>query len=345
MPPPLLILCALLIGAAALVAGEVAVDPLQRLPLPPTVVVGVAPALGKLAVIAPGIHVNADEKCVVLDGILVIDDGPKDGLEVLACLTGGKQHESLIRLLTNNGQLVKFAFITAFGLPDGEPAATGRPDLPLVQRGLPGRGIPLRVTAHWQRLDKQWVAVDVSCLVRDRRIDRGYPPLPYIYTGSRMTAIQGPGPDGAPARREQFMLDSTKSVLVNFDDGDALFSSPLPVATMDERFEANSALTPAVETPLRLVFKRTTVPLTLHLGVRGLAIGPDAAPLDDAALARLLGAAYLDPKPALHAVAVQVEREAPREGDVAARERILAAAAQAKVWVTPVFTLVEPAAP
>jgi len=327
---PVLLLAALG-GSAVLRAGD-APDPLLALPeLPRSKPLSIA-APTALKEFAPGILVVIGDS-VALTGTIIIDQGPVDGMEVLACLATGKTHESLVRLDAANGQLVKAAFIAALGLTDGmtAPEATGHP----------GRGTPLQVIIEWESIDAPgtWHAIDASCLVRDRITDKGYPPLPFIYTGSRFLVVDETAPDGRPVRQERFMLDNTKSVVGIVDEPDALIASPSPGAGFDKHFEANSAICPPAGTKARLVFRKTKLPLTLVMDAAGGLTHAGMA-LSDAALDGLLATHYgSSATPALRAVAVVVDAATPRDHDLVARTRILAAAARAKAWVVPVYQI------
>ncbi len=318
---------------------ERTLDPLVQFPaLPkpqPTVLTAPSPAEPFI----PGVAMRRNER-VVLDGVMLFDHGPADGLEVLACLKDGKTHESLIRLDATNGQLIKAGLIAGLGLSvDGVGGGEGT--------GLPARGTPVRLRVEWADDTGGWQSIDASSLIRDRVVDRAYPPLPFIYTGSRMLPVQVPGANGQPAKREQFMLDATRSVVVNFDEPDALFASPFPSAREDSRFETNSAVAPPAGTKVRLICEPATLALTLELRADGsLSAGgapPDASAIDDPALdAALVKAFGADAKPDLRAVGVRVAADQGRQGDVLIRTRILAAAVRAKVWVVPVFVLAAP---
>ncbi|MFM2055408.1 MAG: hypothetical protein RL456_3445 [Pseudomonadota bacterium] len=323
-------LIACLAAAAVLVAAEA--DPLAALPVLPRPQPAVAaqppvdPAAG--AALGPGVRfVPASH--VVLDGRVQIDRGPADGLEVLACLRDGKTHEALIRLDTNAGDVVKAACLAAFGPKDGKPAEEGR--------GVPARGLPVRLTVQWRDEDGAWRSVDAAALVRDRRTDRPYPPLPWVWTGSRILLVTETGPDGKPVRRERFMLDSTRSVAVNFDEPDALLASPFPVAGEDQRFEVNSAIAPPAGTVVQLILAPAQPVLGMRLQRDGTLLRGDMA-FPDKALGEQLAEAYgVEAKPAHRALFLQVSDEVGDEQLVATRQRILAVAAQAKAWVVPLF--------
>lgn len=284
------------------------------------------PAAG--TAIAPGVRMVPGER-VVLDASFLFDKGPTDGLEVLACLREGKTHESLLRLTATAGDVIKAACIASFGLPDGRPAEENR--------GVPARGTPVSLTVLWRNEDGGWRWIDAASLVRDRRTDRPFPPLPFVWTGSRILLITENGPDGKPVRRERFMLDSTRSLAVNYDEPDALLASPFPCADEDVRFEANSAVCPPAGTAAHLVITPAPVVLQLRLAADGT-LSRDGAALDDAALAAALAAAFAGPAPpAHHGVLVRTAVGVGDDVVVAARRRVLAAAAAGRAWAAPLF--------
>ncbi|HYE06061.1 MAG TPA: YdjY domain-containing protein [Planctomycetota bacterium] len=321
-------LALILLVSSSLIAVE---DPLALLPAIPRPQATAAADLGAMDEIAPGIAIIPG-KAVVLNGKTRFDQGPADGLEVIACLDGGKLHESFMVLDTRNAAMINFACLSVLAVKEGQP-------VPRETGAIPARGVPLRVVVQWPSGDA-WSEVDASCLVRDRSTDRPYPPLPYIYTGSRLMAIQETDNDGKLVKVERFMLENTKSLVVNFDEPDALLASPLPNADDDHRWEVYSGLpAPAPHTPARLVLSRATLPLNLRADALG-ALARDGAVLDDAALAAALGEVFGEGRqPALRAVGIVVPPDSPRENDVGIRTRVLAAAVAAKAWVVPVFVL------
>ncbi len=306
-------------------------DPLALLPVLARQQAAAAVDPGAVDEIAPGIAI-VPGRAVILNGKTRFEQGPADGLEVIACLDGGKLHESFMVLDTRNAAMINFACLSVLGVKEGQP-------IPRENCGIPARGMPVRVQVQW-RTDAGWSEVDASCLVRDRITDRAYPPLPYIYTGSRLMTIPETDTEGKLVKVERFMLESTKSLVVNFDEPDALLASPFPNADDDHRWEVYSGLpSPAPHSVARLVLSRATLPLTLHADAAG-ALSRDATALDDAALAAVLAEVFgADQQPALRAVAIIVPPDSPRENDVAIRSRIITAAIAAKAWVLPVFTL------
>ncbi len=305
-----------------------ATDLMHLMPVLPKPQPVAATDLGALEELAPGVRI-ARGSWVVLDGVLAIDQGPTDGLEVLACLKDGKNHETLVRLDTTQGQLVKAACIAALGLADGVPVDEGS--------GLPARGQPVSLAIRWQDGVKT-VTVPASQLVRDRVVDQPFPDIAWPYIGSRFEKVLTNGVNGKPQQREVFMLDATRSIVVNFDEPDALIASAFPVAINDQRFEVYSAICPPAGTAVQLVIGSAVLPLMLSLAADGTLHDAQGAVLDDAALGKALIAVYGSvPAPALHSVGVMVELSTPRQLDARARERILAASAAAKLWVSPLF--------
>ncbi|MEK7414887.1 MAG: YdjY domain-containing protein [Planctomycetota bacterium] len=328
----LTLVCALAAQAAALDTSANANDPLLALPdLPkPALFSAALPPSNPTTGTALSTSVRfVQGQRVVLDGNMQVDKGPADGLEVLACLGDGKTHETLIRLTGTDGAVVKGALLAAFGLPDGRPAAENS--------GIPGRGVPMRIQVMWKDENASWHWADAGNLVRDRRTDRTFPTLPWVYTGSRMMLISENGPDKKIIRRERFMLDATKSVAVNYDEADALFASPFPCAVEDNRYEANSLLCPPPQTPVHLVISPAEVVLELKLDASG-GLSRAGALCDDAALAAAITAAFGGKtEPAHRAITVRVAPAITDEIVIATRTRLLAAAKAAKTWAVPVF--------
>ena len=325
---PTLLLCCL----AAFLAAANETDPLAALPQLPKPVVSRAdkppfdPAAG--IALAPWVRLVAGTR-VVLDGMAQIDRGPTDGLEAFACLREGKTHEVFIRLAGDTGDIVKAAGIAAFGLVDGRPAEENR--------GVPARGTPVRLTVLWKDEDGGWRWVDGASLVRDRLTDRPYPPLPWVWTGSRMLLVSENGPDGKLVRRERFMLDSTRSLAVNYDEPDALLASPFPRANDDKSFEVNSAISPPARTPVFLALSIAETVLQLRLLPNGH-LEHDGATLDEPALVAILAGAFaVTATPPHRAVFVRTANGVGDELVVTTRARVLAAAASGKAWTVPVF--------
>ena len=313
------------------------VDLLRAMPAPPVVApVAVEPPAGDTPMI-DGVLITPGKR-VVLEGVTLFDQGPVDGLEVLCCLEGGKNHEAFARLESGNAQLVKAAFIAALDL-DVEGATRPGEEMSAV----PARGIPLGVDVVWRPdpvlTPDRWVSAPASGLIRDRVTDQAFPALPYVYTGSRFSTFDQKLPGSDEVQRvERFMLGVTLSVVVNFDEPDALLASPFPTAAEDQAFEVNSALAPPVGSEMAFLFRRVELPLELALAPDG-SLGHADRTLDDGGLSRLLGETFRDQDAsALRAVAVSAPAAVDDATVVANRARILAAAADAGVWVVPVYT-------
>ncbi|MDA3959318.1 MAG: hypothetical protein PF961_00905 [Planctomycetota bacterium] len=337
---PLLLLVALSTALSA-VDYEVALDRagalLAAMPAPPvTVPVPAQPLSGDTPMI-DGVLITPGER-VVLEGLSLFDQGPIDGLEVLCCLKGGKNHESFARLLTGNDQLVKAAFIAALSIEE-----SGKPGMEMS--AVPARGVPLMVEAHWQSdpllKPDAWVRAPASTLVRHRGTDRPYPALPWVFTGSRFQTFDQPIPGTKETKTvERFMLGVTMSVVVNFDEPDALLASPFPVAAQDDLFEVNSAIAPPVNSAVKFVFSRIDMPLVLTLDGAGALQAADGTVLDDAALKQALLTTFgPDATPICRALQVVAPLTVDDDTVVACRERVMRLAGLAGVWAIPVFSL------
>lgn len=338
-----LLLLALPIAAGPLAAEELdeidrpvaaLIDLMRQLPPLPEAQTRPASPLGEFTELGPAVSIRMGE-AVRIEAQTIFQQGPDDGLEVLLCLQGGKNHEALAWTPTGNAQLVKTAFLLALELDDGQVTQE--------ESGIPARGTPVRVLARWQPdplLDPDaWVEIDASQLVRNRATGQPYPPLPYVYTGSQIRSVPMTGPDGNLIHAERFMLEFTKSIVVNYDEPDALLASPFPTSARDVLFEVNSRLAPPPRSPMEFIFSAAALPLTLHANVDGeLRQNPEDEALSAEALVNLLRAHYhAEANPTFHALALRVPASAPRSLDVALRKRILGLAIQAESWVVPIF--------
>lgn len=268
---------------------------------------------------------------VLLTGRIAVERGPADhGLESLACLAGGRMHESLIGLDSGDASLLKTACLAAFGWRDG--AASGEGD------ELPPRGVPVRIEVRWQDEDGRHRIVDASCLVRDRRSDRPLPPLPYVYTGSSLAMVRESDGQGGTREVQAFVLALGRVLAANENCADALIASPLPPSRDLLRWEVNTALAPHLDHPVALQISRARLPFELRLHADGELSLPDGVRPDRGALALRLASAFAGaPAGTLHAVRVRVDPAIDRRRDADARILLLHAAARAGVWCVPVF--------
>lgn len=325
-------------GPVAPAGSEVAVPPgraedlLAAMPAPPIQALRSPRGDPPVVRLASGVAVSlAPPASVLLTGRIALASGPSDhGLENLACLAGGRMHESLVGLDCGDAGLLKTACLASFGLRDGEPAGEGDE--------LPPRGVPLRVELRWADDDGRHRLIDASCLVRDRRTDRGLPPLPYVWTGSRMGTVGEPDGRGGVRETPVFLLALGRVLAANENAADALLASPLPPSSDLLRWEVNTALAPLLEHPVALVISRAELPLELRLLPDGDLALPGGTLLDAGALTMRIATAFQPHRPGrLHAIRVRVAPEVARDRDAAARQTLMRAAARAGVWCLPVF--------
>ena len=284
--------------------------------------------------IIPGLSI-VKQKRIYFDGKVIFDQGPKDGLEAIACMPGGKNHESMLVLDSGNGALIKSLFIAHLHMQDGGVSPQ--------DSGLPARGYPIRVVLRWQPdavlEPDQWVERDVSTMVRDRVSGQAYPPLPYLYTGSRFLAQVLKDKNGQEQEREIFMLDSTKTLIANYDEADALLASPFALAQFDILFEVNSADAPVASEESHIQLYCEAAPLALYLDMDAAgALSLAGKALDGPALEALLKQHFAaDKEPQFRAIGIRVAATTEREVDVRVREQLLRHAVAAQAWVMPLF--------
>lgn len=311
--------------------GILSTSEFDDFPLLPRVIAPIVNASPEPQWLAPHVGIIRD-RAVILDGIRWVDSGPDEGLALIACLNSGRLHESLIRLNSDDAALLKSAFIVAFGWPDG---ATNDP-----LHDLPPRGVPVRVEWEWQDANGLTRRIDVSCLVRDRVSDRGFPPLPLIYAGSRIGEQRVRALDGSERLVPSFKLAEHRTFAALFDENDALLSTPLPFLSNDLRMEVHTALAPIGKTTGRLIVSPATLALTLWSNEHGelRAQQHDGAALDDHALITLLQTNYRQEDALiLRALAIRPALDQPRTADRALVERLLKVAVAARCWVVPII--------
>lgn len=316
---------AFLLGALGGSLGALDLRDLPQMPVPRADIVVATPEpqwLGR------GVGVIRDQ-AVVLDGTRWIDSGPEEGLAILACLSSGRLHESLVRLVSDDAALLKSAFILAFGWADG---ATNDP-----LRGLPPRGVPVRVEWEWHDEEGATRRIDITCLVRDRTTDRAFPPLPLIYTGSRLGEQRLRTPDGKERMVPSFKLAEHRSLAALFDEHDALLSTPLAFLDNDIDLEVNTRLAPPGRTSGRLIVRPAELLLTLWADEAGnLRAAAEGSALDDDDLTALLRKHYR-PDGTNPMCAVAIRPPPVRAGDRALADRLFRCAVGAGCWVLPVF--------
>lgn len=311
---------------AALLALPALATELAELPALPRSRAPVVEATPEPQWLAPGIGIIRD-RAVVLGGTRWVDSGPDEGLAIVAALTSGRLHETLVRLASDDAELLKSAFILAFGWSDG--------DCNDALHDLPPRGVAARVEWEWRDEDGAVRRIDASCLVRDRTSDRAFPPLPFIYTGSRVGEQRLRERDGSERMVPSFKLAEHRSLIALFDEHDALLSTPLPFLANDLHLEVNTGLAPPGHSSGRFVITPATLSLVLRAGDDGT-LRANADALDDATLTALLAEHYGGGDPRLLR-AVGIQATAARGRDREHTARVLRCAVAARAWVLPVF--------
>lgn len=154
-------------------------------------------------------------------------EGP---IEVLACGTKGKVHESVFVLALNPLDL-QAAFLLA-GLQGGEPA-------PALGEGPP-RGAPVDIFVAWQDGGETRRA-RAETFVWDVANNAVLPETPWTFTGSVVK-------DG------EFKALVEESLVVTYWDPYAIVNLPLPCGANDEILHVNTNTVPPYETPVTFFF-------------------------------------------------------------------------------------------
>lgn len=196
----------------------------------------------------PGIALIPGER-VVFSGRLVRDQGPDDGLEVLAALKGCKLHETLIELDTADHVRAVAAVIIALGETIGTPADS--------QSGRSPTGRGCRISVRWHRAAGDWSETPANDLVRDRRTDRALAPGPSWWTGGRISRYAFPDGTGGTTQRDLPVISQAGTLVAIFDEEDG---APLALAVPDyadgRRYEVLARTLPAVGSAVEVVITR-----------------------------------------------------------------------------------------
>ena len=266
----------------------------------------------ELSVFGPGIWIQPG-RCAVFSGTLLYDQGPEDGLEVIAALRATKLHESLIELDTADAVRCLAALALVFGEVRGVP--------PDSLADLPPRGVPAVVWVAWQDAAGRWMACNSASLVRNRGTDRPLLALPAIYSGGAFGTYLARDGSGAVVRRPIFCQAGALCALFDEENG-APLAIAVPSPAMDGCWEANSRLLPPPGTRLMVLVEPAA-------GMRRI---------DPAATADPRRFDFRHGGPALR---VEIPRDRPRDADRTLQRALVAAAREQGVEVGPVFVPVD----
>jgi len=128
----------------------------------------------KLVEYQPGLRIDFARKCVEVDGVVVLREGP---LELFICSVGTREHESI--MATRVRPLHLFQALGLIGLESGSPVRFD----PQTERVLPPRGERLRLDLRYQ---KQGEAKEVpaGALMVNLNTKREPEGLRWVFAGS-----------------------------------------------------------------------------------------------------------------------------------------------------------------
>jgi hypothetical protein len=171
-------------------------------------------------------RVDLGSRSVIATGFVNQARGP---VELLACGTGGKRHESVLALQTRLLDLQTALLL--LGLEGSAP-----------MKGLgdgPPRGAAVELRVEWEE-GGTVRQVDAGQLLLDQQSGRAPEQAGWVFTGSAFE-------DG------KFMALAEESVVATYWDPWALINIAPPYGDDDERLAANEARLPPINTPVRLI--------------------------------------------------------------------------------------------
>lgn len=203
--------------------------------------------------------IDTEQKRLVVDGYVAITQGP---LEMFACPTGKKEHESIVAVLAKAREV--HAGLLAVGADSGTPVAFS------PEEYRPATGQRIAIWCLWRDSDGKIEKTPAQKWVKNLRDDKVLE-LDWVFAGSSFWKDPESG-------REYYQADSGDLVCVsNFTT--AMMDLPIESSQSNGEliFVANTEYIPAPGTPIRLVF----VPIPIAgTDVEPGAADPTVAPED-----------------------------------------------------------------
>ncbi|MBI3189897.1 MAG: hypothetical protein HYZ33_04550 [Ignavibacteriales bacterium] len=174
---------------------------------------------------------NSKDRTVKLNGILNMEKGI---IELLACATGGKVHESVLVLDVVPYHLQVSMLLLGLKYKGGLEYQ-GDPRTP--------QGDSVEIWVSWKR-DGGDTTVRAEDLVWDANQSKPMEHTSWVFVGSKM--VEG-----------RFMADQEKSLITTFHDPFTIFDNPLQGGANDEVYTVNEKLVPRKGTPVTVTIKAT----------------------------------------------------------------------------------------
>lgn len=182
---------------------------------------------------------------VVVPGIILVTRGV---VELFGCGTGGKEHETVMRLETDV-QALDLA-LTSAGFKRGRlPSDLARREVPVGSRVV--------ILVQWTGPDGKTVTHRSEDLVVSLRRHAPMPRVGWTYVAQWAEMLDPTDPKMA-RRHRQLAAANTQSYVATFRDRSALLDNPLEEAVDDTVYAANWNILPKPGTPVRVIFRTPT---------------------------------------------------------------------------------------
>lgn len=200
----------------------------------------------RVAFLPLGGRVHMDVRKVVFPGTVLMQSGL---IELFACAEGGKEHESIVRVLCSPVQLNP-AVVLGCRLKSGPV-----PKTPSISE--PGQGGRALIMLQWKGKDGKTYTYHAEDLIIDRRTNTLMPRVGWTFVGSRFEPEMDPE-TGRPTGRFQFVGEQVRSIITTFRDSSTFFDTPLSEGSNDAWFEANYSLLPPPGTAIWVIIRAPT---------------------------------------------------------------------------------------
>ncbi|WP_372367990.1 YdjY domain-containing protein [Candidatus Uabimicrobium sp. HlEnr_7] len=181
-----------------------------------------------------GINVNLEQKTIEIDGVVNMNKGL---VELLATAPGGKEHESVLKLLCNPSLL--HTALLLLGLETGGGGKKQGDNSPIF-------GGEMYVYVSWKEKDKN-KTFRAEKLVKNARTRKSMASCKWVFTGSRFRKDPRSG-------KSIYMANISGVLIATFYDPDAIVNNPLPERADDTVFYANNEILPKKGTAIKVTF-------------------------------------------------------------------------------------------
>jgi len=184
----------------------------------------------------PSLRVSPKAGVIEVDGRVCLQSGL---LEVVACTSYGKVHESLLVVDCRPTHL--HAALLLLGLVE-------RPgQVPALGEGGALAGDRVAIDVTWTGPGGATVTSRVEDMLLDTKDGTTMPRVGFVFTGSRFIKV---------GDREVFGAHASGQIVTVYHDPDAILDNPLAKGADDTTYHVNSSAVPAAGTPVTLRLRR-----------------------------------------------------------------------------------------